>query len=559
MPLLTAIAPWARRLRLGRALEALAWSLAAASVLGAALWGLEVALWWTVWLALPVAAGVAWAWALPAGRVARFADDSAGLNAAADTALHLAEQGHPAAEAVALDALDALQGKKPPALTAPGALRVAVVAVIAALMLGPAVRWLQPDPTPPEPQPSAFLQELDAIEAEARRKGQTELVEAVRALRERVRQVEAAQTGAPDALVETRPVQPPKAPDGPPPPAPKEPDPELPDDFRTPEAYQQALEAAHTAMASDDELLREFGAEVEARLYEITAFQELGQDLMGETLRANEEGMMFEEAQFSSMTRFGENSTNALNNEVGGRFQSAAVDPTDVQTAGGYRENQMEDEQHDLMHGLQQTYKEFLEAYANAMRDELMEAIHEDAQAESSTQRDKGNLEMGDIDAGGEGGAQKENISGDADMQVRDSKDPGSARLASIDSEHSKQVKGGNVETPGTSSKKGGAGGGLSGSGEGTDKEHEGQQEDVQGETERVEGEFGPGNLDDRQREDLHMAMSGKSVATGPGSEFDSSFEGYFDEVERALIEEDLPPMMQSVVVAYFNGLQKPQ
>ncbi len=42
------------------------------------------------------------------------------------------------------------------------------------------------------------------------------------------------------------------------------------------------------------------------------------------------------------------NSTNALNDQVGGRFQSANVDPTDVQTAGGYRENEMDDESHDL-------------------------------------------------------------------------------------------------------------------------------------------------------------------------------------------------------------------
>ena len=239
----------------------------------------------------------------------------------------------------------------------------------------------------------------------------------------------------------------PRPPD--PPPSSPDQDPNLPEEFETPEEFREALEAAHTAMASDDELLREFGAQVEQRLYEITAFQELGQDLMGETLRANEQAMMFEEAPSSSMTRFGDG-TNEVLTDMGARVPQAAVDPTDVQTGAGYRENQMEDPEHDLMHGLQQTYKDFLEAYANAMRDELLEAISEQAQAPTSTERDEGNVNLGG-DFGGEGGAEKENISGDANLEVRDAKQAGGARLASLDSDQTKQVRGGNIETPGTS------------------------------------------------------------------------------------------------------------
>ena len=556
--LLLAIAPWGRRMRLQRCAEAAVWCLAVAAPVASIAWGFEVALWPAVLLAVPVATVAGWFWELDDGRAARFADRTAELNAGADTALHLARSAHPAAEAVALDALDALQGKTPPKLTPPRGRVPLLAAVALALLLAPLVRWLQPEDEAVEPAPSELLETLDAIEADARRKGQTELVEAVRQLRERVQRVKAAQQAAPEAVVEQRAAPSQSAPDAPPPPQTPEPAGELPDDFDTPEEFQQALEAAHTAMASDDEMLRQFGEEVERQLYEITAFQELGQDLMGETLRANQEMNRFEEAEFSSMTRFGDGATSALNEQAGGRFAEAAVDPTDLQTSSGYRENEMDDPQHDLMHGLQETYKEFLEAYANAMRDELMEAIHEDAQAPSSTANDDGNLSMGE-DIGGKGGAQKDNISGDANLEVRDAKESGGARLASLDSEHTKQVSGGNIETPGTSTKKGGKGGGLSGSGEGTDKDHVGEDGEAGGGTERVEGEFGPGNLTDRERDTLHQAMAGKSVATGPGSEFDSSFTGYFDEVERALIEEDMPPMMQSVVVAYFNGLQKAQ
>ncbi len=549
-----AIAPWGRRLRLQRSLEWTVWALAGAFPGCGLLWGAGPELAWLPLAAVPLVAGAGMLWALPPGRVARFADKTAGLNGSADTALHLERTGHPAAEAVALDALDGLKGRSPPKTRPPRGGRALVLALALGLALAPLSRWLQPESAPPVPEQSEFLDRLDEIEAEARRKGQTELVESVRLLRERVKQVEARQAG-PEALVENRPVEMPRPPD--PPPSSPDQDPNLPEEFETPEEFREALEAAHTAMASDDELLREFGAQVEQRLYEITAFQELGQDLMGETLRANEQAMMFEEAPSSSMTRFGDG-TNEVLTDMGARVPQAAVDPTDVQTGAGYRENQMEDPEHDLMHGLQQTYKDFLEAYANAMRDELLEAISEQAQAPTSTERDEGNVNLGG-DFGGEGGAEKENISGDANLEVRDAKQAGGARLASLDSDQTKQVRGGNIETPGTSSKTGGAGGGLSGSGEGTDKEHEGETGDAGGEAEQVEGEFGPGNLSDRQREELHLAMAGKSVATGPGSEFDSAFEGYFDEVERALIEEDLPPMMQLVVVAYFNGLQEQQ
>ena len=549
-----AIVPWGRRLRLQRGFEWGAWVLVGALPGCGLLWGGTPQLAWLPLVAVPLAAGAGVLWALPAGRVARFADRTAGLNASADTALHLARTGHPAAKAVAQDALEGLKGKSPPKNEPPRAARALVLALVLGLALAPLTRWLQPEPEAPVPEHSEFLDRLDEIEAEARRKGQTELVEVVRTLRERVRQVEAQQTG-PEAIVENRPAEMPRPPEAPPP-APEQ-DPNLPEEFDTPEEFREALEAAQTAMASDDELLREFGAEVEQRLYEITAFQELGQDLMGETLRAQDEAMMFEDAKSSPMTRFGEGTNDALT-DMGARVPQAAVDPTDVETAAGYRENQMADPEHDLMHGLQETYKEFLEAYANAMRDELLEAISEQAQAPTSTERDEGNINLGG-DFGGKGGAEKENIAGDANLEVRDAKQAGGARLASLDSDQTKQVRGGNIETPGTSSKTGGAGGGLSGSGEGTDKKHEGETGDAGGETERVEGEFGPGNLSDRQRDELHLAMAGKSVATGPGSEFDSAFEGYFDEVERALIEEDLPPMMQLVVVAYFNGLREQQ
>ena len=544
-------------MRLQRSVEAVVWSAVLVLPLVGVLVGLEYTAGWAVLLALPATFGAVWSLKLDAGRAARFADASADLNAAADTALHLFEAQHPAAEAVALDALDGLKGKNPPKLTPPRGRFPLAGALVLAALVGVGLRFFAPEPEPEVPEPSELLATLDEIEADARRKGQTELVQAVRQLRERVQEVEAAQQEAPEAMVEQRPA-PRDTPEAPPPPTPDVPDPDLPDDFDTPEEFQQALEAAQVAMASDDEMLRQFGEEVEQRLYEITAFQEFGQDLMGETLRHNEEMHMFEEAEYSSMTRFGDGMNEALNQEAGGRFSEAAVDPTDIQTGAGYRENEMADPQHDLMHGLQQTYKEFLEAYANAMRDELMEAIHEDAQAPTSTQRDQGNLSMGD-DLGGKGGAEKKEVSSKANMEVRDVKESGAARLASLDSDHTKQVKGGNIETPGTSTRKGGAGGGLSGSGEGTDKDHDTRTQEIGAETEQVQGEFGPGNLDDRQRDMLHQAMAGKSVATGPGSEFDSSFSGYFDEVEQALIEEDLPPMMQNVVVAYFNGLQQQQ
>ena len=539
-PLDQALKPFVRRIRGQRAVEFASW---AAGVLGAAavllLAASHAAYGAAAVVALVASVAAAWSLPVPLGRAARMADAHCGLHAAADTALHLQRQGHPAAEAVALDAVEGLAGKEPPGWKRPTGWWFALVFLLLAGGVG-AVVDLEPEPAPAA-EDDPMLAQLDAIEADARRKGQVELVEAVQDLRERVKAVrDASEAGPPEELIQKDEAPPEIV--VPPPPPPVEPEAELPAEFASQEAYDRALDEARQTMLSDDEILAEFAGEIEDRLMEIAEFQDLGNQMFAETLRANEmaslSGGSMDMDLGGALDRGSSQSMNRAMEQVG----QDAPGPVDPASTSGMRDlEETASQEHELGQALQQSYQDFLKAYADALRDELVEAIEE--QHETA---DRGRDEGGDMSSQPTtGGGEKQDKIGQANLQIREQDSPATAaRMGDIPDGGGKPLN-------------------MTGAGGGGEPEggREGVSEEGQagGAMDQLEGGFGPGNLSAEQRQQVLTEMSGKAVQTGPGSEFDDTWGGYFDEAERALVEDDMPPMMKGMVAAYFAGLQQEQ
>src|SRR6185436_16949099 len=222
--LLRALKPWDADVRRKRALSFVEGTIVAVLPLSAILarWNATLALALAaLWIA---AVALAALWPTIPARVARHADRIAGLRAVCDTALHLRATGHPAADAVALDALDALGKAKPPAPLRLARPRVLALALVAAVLLA-----IVPRPTRQESaeekksDESPVASDLRTLENEARSRGDLALAEAARHLRTKLET-------APDVL--DVPSAPPQAP----PPAPP---PEMPD-APEPEAAVQA-------------------------------------------------------------------------------------------------------------------------------------------------------------------------------------------------------------------------------------------------------------------------------------------------------------------------------
>ncbi|MCB9759632.1 MAG: hypothetical protein H6739_07300 [Alphaproteobacteria bacterium] len=511
-----------------------------------------------LWVLVPlIAVGVAgWLWKMPWGRVARFADRTAGLDAAANTALHLHDAGHAAAEAVALDAIDGLAGAAPPRLERPAGLPLlGLAALVTALGLAVAVA-LEPAPEPPPgPLDEAFAR-LDEIEARARRQGQDELVQAVRGLRERLRQVQ-DELDEPSNIARRPPPPPP-----PPAPEPEEPeqavDPSLPEDAPTREAMQQALDLAEARMASDEVLLAELSEELERHLMEVTAFQDMGHSLLEETFHANEMDHALQNFQSPDSIQFGQDVQQRFNQNTE-FIERSGGKSVDMAEAAGMRENEMGDSGHELVHALQQSYKDFLKEYAEAMRDELLNAMKDATQPPGADDAgSEGGLDMNSNFGDNSGDAKpKTDMSDDANLAVRKGGSQQAAAMMATNLQPPEGNKlGDGVSGQGGKTSAGGRGGGSGQGGEG-DPENQVDPDAGEGESEQLTGQFSPGSMDRSEQEAMFQQVSAMAMASGAGSDFGASWSGYFEEVERALVEEDLPPMMEGMVRAYFAGLKE--
>lgn len=487
----------------------------------------------------------AFLWPLEPAAIARFADQAAGLHGAADTALHLRAQDHPAAEAVALDAVDALQGKAPPPLDRPPR---AFWALLLLLLLGIGARAFWPEPQPePTPEPTAD-EKLAEIEAEARRQGQDDLAEATRQLRSRLAQTQPA-IGV--QRHEKRDAAPP-----PPPPEiqelPPRP-PQLPQEMETPEEYEQALELAIDTMASDDALLAAIAEDIYNQLTDISFESELGINFLEQGLADQELGVLtaqeylegeggdkVNDKPLESFDMFGQQ-MESLNNQFieEGAMMQTNVDP---QVEG----RDVGTEAHETKANLMQSYRDFMKEYSEALRDELIKAIQEaadpDAWKEQGEDAEEGEKGSGPSMPGGPP-PDKQDAQQSAQLRPSGGEVPEGAQAmaAPADAAGGKPSGRGQASTGGGDSAGRRTGGGAQ----------------AAGELAQVQGKLEPGNLGDEQREAVLDGVSSRSVQTGPGQEFDQAWGGYFDEVEATLSEEDIPPQMEGMVRAYFAGLQE--
>lgn len=537
--LLRALKPFARRLRSQRALRV---GLVSGVVLLPAAAALATWLGW--WGAVPlltwvIVVSVAWLWPLREGAPARFADASMGLHAAADTALHLAAQSHPAADALAQDAVDALAGRPLPATEWPA--RMWLLPLLVLLAVAPrGVMGILPAPEPAGPATEELLDELDRIEADALLKGQDDLVDAVRDLRSQVLQVQPTPRAirrhepppAPEPTPETPVLQP-------------KPPPMLPPDVESVEEFEEILQQAQVGLAADEELLDEFQAALEQHLMQVSYFEDLGNNMLRETINATEmQQDMFDGglAEQEAWADLGENfnrmqDDNELNEIVPQTQTPGVEDMVEGRDVGT--------EQHELAAAIKQSYQDFLKEYAETMREELSKALTEMAE--------QGTLPGEETDTPGDGPS----ISGGEppDGQKADGSAQARIRPGSGEPAEGSEAMAASADAQGNGT---GRGAGSRGGSE-APRQDGAQAGVVEGGVQRLDGQFGPGSMPPEQEDALFEGVAERSMVTGPGSEFDDQWDGYFAEAERTLDEEELPPEMEQLVRAYLQGLKEGQ
>ena len=536
--LTTRLAPLSRRVRAARGLV---WGARALPVgLGIAavgVWAGGLSVGWALGLAVMIAGivfGLGLARPLDLGVVAREADRVYALNAACDTALHLLHVGHPAAEAVTLDALDALGERPPPPLVWPRFARVELGAMILALAL---IAWPAAPEAPTAPEVAVDAQEaaLDELEVKARREGRPLLAAAARRLKEERRAAREAgllldEPPTPEAppQVSARPNPPPMSPE-------------------TKAQLDEALALAQTAQTQDDALLRELGAMIEAEILGMLKASPLKLGLNGGGGEAPEPSGLQPTAPTGQARPPGQ--------------EGSGQDPSLGEAAerAGFQKNQMGSVEHEKDHLLEASFEQRMKERAAELAKSLNDAMGEAKQANEAERaaetRRKDDVNTNDPDELSaetrpddgsvaplvEAEKSAAEVAAEAFAAVGEAPDEAPTMTASGDGEGA--VKGGG----------GGADGGAGESNRGAST-----PETAPGEAERVSARFSMGALSQEERAAIFGLVADKSVVTqGGGEALDERFDGYFEEAERALAEEELPPLMEGLVRAYFLGLKE--
>ena len=538
------LAPLARRVRAARGLV---WGARALPVgLGIAavgVWWAGLSLGWALGLAVMIpgivlAVGLARPLAL--GVVAREADRVYALNAACDTALHLLHTGHPAAEAVTLDALDALGERPPPPLLWPRFSRVELGVMALGLVL---IAWPAAPEAPTAPEGPVDAQEvaLDQLEVSARREGRPLLAAAARRLKEERRAAREAgllprdpQAAEAPPQVSPRPIEPPLSPE-------------------TKAQLNEALALAQTAQTQDDALLRELGALVEAEIMGMLEASPLKLGLNGGGGEAPAASGLRPTAPMgpSTPTPPGQ--------------QGSGQDPSIGEAAerAGYRENEMGSTEHEKDHTLEASFEQMMKERAAELAKSLNDAIGEaekkgkaEREAKSRSASASGEAPTKTTDQSApEEGVETMSAGGPLAEAEKSAAQVAAEAFASAGAAPD-QVPALTASGDGEGKVLGGGGGADGASGESS--RGPGAPETTPGETERVSARFSMGALSQEERAAIFGLVADKSVVTqGGGEALDERFDGYFEEAERALAEEELPPLMEGLVRAYFLGLKE--
>jgi hypothetical protein len=544
--LLRALKPWDADVRRKRALSFVEATIVAVLPLSAILarWNPAVALALAgVWIA---AVALAALWPTIPARVARHADRIAGLRAVCDTALHLKATGHPAADAVGLDAVDALGKAQPPAPLRLARPRVLGLAFVAAVLLA-----IVPKPTRHERaeekkhDESPVASDLRTLEQTARSRGDLALAEAARHLRTELET-------APDMLDVPSSASPTAAP----PPAPP---PEMPD---APEPVAAVAAPLFPPMAKAPDTSSKWEADP------------VGKELADDLHDALSKYMSLDKLKNPAITKAkilggsspfddgskSEASGPAPGTNGGGSHESpssthdesspAKTAQQDFQrgAAGMARRSQVNGHENEV--ALAHAWNEFLEQYANTIRDRLMDKLEE---LEKKSQKQSGSSDGPNLGAGGDaktGGdpSASSDLSATADMKEVSEDAPSMLAKTNQAPNSMKSGGGGTGETsPGGS----GAGQGQ----EGTPVSATPEPASGSGDPDRVRGQFRPGSLSPSEEEALFDALEARASVEGPFEQFGPEVNPYVTEAKQALDSEPTDPRMKSWVESYLRQL----
>ena len=541
--LLRALKPWDADVRRKRALSFVEGTIVAVLPLSAILarWNATLALGLAaVWIAAVALAALSPT--IPA-RVARHADRLAGLRAVCDTALHLRATGHPAADAVALDALDALGKAQAPAplrLARPRALGLALVAAVLLAIV--------PKPTRQERVEerknveSTVASDLRTLEEAARSRGDLALAEAARHLRSELET-------APDVLdVPTAAPEPP--PPAPPPEMPEAPEPEAAVAAPLFPPMEKAPET--TSKWDSDPVAKELAEDLHDALAKYMPLDKMKNPAISRA-RIMGGSTPFEDA--------GDAANSGPAPGMSGGHRDASSSPRDEgspgQTAQQGFARQASDvarrssmKEHENAAALQHSYNEFLEQYAKTLRDRLMDTLEE---FEKKSQKESGKSGGPNLGAGG-GDAEKDgepsassDLSATADMQEVSE---GASTLAKTD-QAPNSLKSGGGGTGETSPGGAGAGQGQ----EGTPVSAAPEPASGSGDPDRVQGQFRPGSLSPSEEEALFDALEARASIEGPFEQFGPEVTPYVTEAKQALESQPTDPRMKSWVESYLRHL----
>ena len=558
--LLRALKPWDADVRRKRALTFVEGTIVAVLPLSAILarWNAALALGLAaLWLA---AVALAALWPTLPARVARHADRLAGLRAVCDTALHLRATNHPAADAVALDALDALAKAPPPApirLAHPRALAVALaVAVCLAIVPKPTREERAAED---EVDESPVASDLRTLEEAATSRGDLALADAARRLRSEL------ETAADVLDVPSAP--PPQAP----PPAPP---PELP---AAPAPEAEVASALFPPMEKEPEAVSKWEADPVAKELAEDLHEAIGKymslDKMKNPAIAKARilggSAPFEEAGRAAPGRSApgangpsRNSTPSLRDES----SSAQTAQQDFNRAASREAARSKMNGHENNIAMQHSYNEFLEQYAKTLRDRLMESLDklEKSQKESGK---SGGPDLGGGPADGDGGpANGDGSPADGDGSPADGDgDPSGDLSAAADLQEVPEGAStlAKVTQPPNSSKSGGGGTGETSPGgagagqgqEGTPVSATPEPASGSGDPDRVRGQFRPGSLSPSEEETLFDALEARASVEGPFEQFGPEVLPYVSEAKKALESEPTDPRMKSWVESYLRHL----
>jgi hypothetical protein len=449
-------------------------------------------------------------------KVARQADRVGGLYGVCDTALHLANQGHAAAEAVGLDAQDALAAARPaPLRWKPSA----VFAALGVLLATPAPLLEAHKQAQTEQKSAALIDTLSSLEEEARQSGNSDLAERSEALQDLVVQILAREpTPEPNADADPEEVEEPEKGGA------AASDPAI-------AGVQAALDVARHQLGPEEiarltEQLHQL-VDVRDRLHEIAETtttgtvawrdQEIAEALQRPTSNALDPNPLPMDDFQRNLDIPGMNLAQAQN----------AVMPQDL------GEDSLGNADHELGLVFQQTIDDFVEDFAQAMLEELQDLLEKEGEEAPEDQKA--------IDG------RKDTFEAPKEGTPTD---PGAQATATA-------AQGGEALARAGTSGYGNTDPGGSGAGKGTGGEgKELELGEARGELAPLEADTDLDQLGPSARRDLIAAVSRHATAEDVGLGLDALTEPYFLEIDQALDADELPPAMRAVIERYFESLK---